>query len=371
MIRHCLRIITILMIISGCRTKTNQDPVTIKIDPGKFIPINLDTLLTYSTITSLEYTPEALLSEGGRVALTPDGFFISNYREPVYQFDTAGNFVQRIGAIGEGPGEYISCREKVINPDGFALLTMEGPTKILFYNRTGTYLKSSRIFEEGISDFARHPKTGDYYLFSTMLPDVIQRVDPATMTVKSSFLKSDEPPHGSLYSSFYTTCEGKLLFRDPGRQRIYEIAEDSAYLRYKFDYGSHYPDPASLTWEERIKLTNQEESWRIYTFLENASWIYVMVRNQNINLTREAEFHHLLIRKSDHALFRLPGSLKNRELFYPDGFWLDQNNILYIPIPPAFLMEQAKWIQYLKEKGIEYNPDGNWLIVKIPLDRMV
>ena len=58
-------------------------------------------------------------------------------------------------------------------------------------------------------------------------------------------------------------------------------------------------------------------------------------------------------------------------LFYPDGFWLDQNNILYIPIPPAFLMEQAKWIQYLKEKGIEYNPDGNWLIVKIPLDRMV
>jgi len=192
------------------------------------------------------------------------------------------------------------------------------------------------------------------------------------LNLKSSFLKSDEPPGGGSYSytAFYTTCEGKLLFRHPGQQRIFEIIKDSAYLKYKFDYGSQYPDVANLNSEERTKQVNEGESWRIYTFLENASWMYLMLRNQNINLTRVDEIHHILIRKSDLVVYRLPGSLKTMELFFPDGFWLDKNNILYIPISPGFLMEESKWIRCLKEKEIEFNLDGNWLIVKIPLDKV-
>ena len=48
------KILFILLIcLTGCRTSIAPDLLTIRIDPGKFIAVNLDTLLKYSTITPL------------------------------------------------------------------------------------------------------------------------------------------------------------------------------------------------------------------------------------------------------------------------------------------------------------------------------
>lgn len=359
-------------ILTGCQTQQSFDPVTIKINPEQFIPVNLDSLLSYSTIIPLEYTQKALLSEGGTVVFKEDGYFISQLRKPLYHFDPSGKFVKQIGKTGKGPGEYVSSINVVVNNDGFILKEDRGSTKLLFYDHEGNFVKSNQIFlEEESGDFAIHPKNRDFYFYSALFPDLIHRVDQATLELKASFLKSDEPPNSSLYTAFFPTCQGSLLFRHPAIQRVYEIEEDTVLLKYKFDYGEKYPDFADLTVEERRELINYGETWRIYTILDNESWIYLMLRNQNNTPGEESEIHHLIIRKSNHEIYRLPGSLKTMELFYPDGFWLDEKNTLYIPISPAFLMNQSTWLHYFKEKGIDFNPEGNWLIIQIPLDKVV
>ncbi|MEA1876654.1 MAG: 6-bladed beta-propeller [Bacteroidota bacterium] len=365
-----IAVVICFAILTGCKTQQSIDPKTIKINPEQFIPVNLDTLLSYSTILSLEYTQEALLSEGGNVVFSEDGYFISDLRKPLYHFGPSGNFVKQIGSIGKGPGEYVSSMEMVVIQDGFALIETRGSTKIFFYDHQGNFVKSNQIFEEKSADFAKHPKNGDYYFYCTLFPNLIHRVDKTTLKVTASFLKSDELPRGSSYTSLFVTCQGNLLLSRPFKQRIYEIEEDTALLKYKFDYGAQYPDLADMAIEERRDLINHGRTWIIHNILDNKLWIYLMIRHQDAS-GGESEIHHLIIRKSNHEVFRLPGSLKTMELFFPAGFWLDAKNILYIPISPAFLMNQSTWLRYFKEKGINFNPEGNWLIIKIPLGKVV
>ncbi len=359
-----------ILILSACQTQQKSDSVTIRIHEESFIQVKLDTLLNYSSIMPLEYTPEALLEEGGTVVFNEDGYFISGLRRPLYHFDPSGKFVKKIGSVGKGPGEYTSALEVVVNQEGIVFLESTGPTKLLYYNQQGDYLESQQLLDKGSADFAVHPQNGDYYFFSTLLPDLLYRVDRTSHQVIASFMASNEPPIHSVYNAFFINTQGELLFRNPRNQRIYAIEEDSAILKYQFDYGDQYPDFAALTMEERSEMTNYGETWLIYDFVENESWMYLMVRNQNNTPGAESEIHHLILRKSDQSIYRLPGSLKTMELFYPAGFYLDENNILYIPISPTFLMDQETWLHYFKLKGIDFNLDGNWLIVKIPLDEV-
>lgn len=366
LIANCFLILSVLI---GCQTQQNNDPTTIKIDPKLFIPIDLDTLLRYSDIMPLEYTPKALLGEGGTIVFNQDGFFISDYKKPLYHFGPSGSFVKQIGSIGQGPGEYFSSGEMVVSHEGPILLEKYEPTRILFYDKMGKFIKSEQIFKEQSADFAIHPQSGDYYFFSPAFPNLIHRVDPQSLKLKSSFLESDEPPGRSSIPAFFTTCDGRLLFRHMDIQRIYEIVGDTALLKYKFDYGNQYPDYADLTYEER-KVMNQGERWYVNAVLDNKSWIYLMVRNQLNKPDVSDEIHHLLVRRSDHSVYRLPGTLEELELFFPKGFWLDEQNNLSIPISPTFLMDKAKWLPYFKAKGIDFNIDGNWFIVTIPLDKV-
>ena len=114
--------------------------------------------------------------------------------------------------------------------------------QIMFYDHQGSFIKSIQVFEEESGDFALHPQNGDYYFFNTLLPNMIQRVDGTSVKVKISFFKSDEPPIRTSFNSFFVTCQASLLFRNFRTQGVYEIEEDTAMLKYKFDYGDQYPD---------------------------------------------------------------------------------------------------------------------------------
>lgn len=88
----------------------------------------------------LETADDALLSLVGRVKVVEDQIFLSDvdYFEYVYQFDINGKFVNRIGKIGQGPGEYKKASGFTVDKNTVYLPIMSCDY-VYAYDRQGSY----------------------------------------------------------------------------------------------------------------------------------------------------------------------------------------------------------------------------------------
>ncbi len=367
LISVCFTVIVSLYSCSG----PEEFPEKLAIHPEEFINLELEHILKYSEIIQLEFHELAPLSEGGNVVYNELGFFISDFRKPTYHFDRSGKFIRSIGKIGKGPGEFTSASEIVVADDIIIFLDNHEPTRLLSYSISGEYLSAKKIFENEAGDFTINPKNGDLYFFSGGYSNLLHRVDPKTYEVKSSFLRNPEEPSRISFTTFFTSCDETVLFSNPQDRRIYEIDNDTVKLKYAFDFGPGNPDFATITPEQRNEAINHGQSWSIHTILENQEWIYIMFRQQNNELGGISEIHHLIVDRKTKEVYRLPGTLSKLELFFPAGFWLDESSNLIVPINPSFLMDHEIWDKYFRLKGLDFDVNGNWLIVTIPLNKII
>jgi hypothetical protein len=138
-----LLLIPIVLLISGCNSKTDQKEKLAFIQPeNTFFSINipesmkkerevqLSEIADTIEYISLETSQRSLLGSIMDVKMSKDFIFINSWKGPLTQFDKSGKFIRSIGRIGRGPEEYIMIREFSID---------EGHRKIYIqsnYNRS-------------------------------------------------------------------------------------------------------------------------------------------------------------------------------------------------------------------------------------------
>lgn len=73
-----------------------------------------------------------------------------NYSQGIFVFDKYGNFIRKIGAVGQGVGEYIEVSDFTIDKDGLLYLLDNGAQRINIYElSSGDFIKSLKINENG------------------------------------------------------------------------------------------------------------------------------------------------------------------------------------------------------------------------------
>ena len=87
-------------------------------------------------------TKQECLINSSIVAVNDSFIFIVGERQ-LYVFDRSGNFLNQIGEIGRGPGEYTSAADFFFNNDG-ATVFVENYTQILEYKFDGKFIRSIR-----------------------------------------------------------------------------------------------------------------------------------------------------------------------------------------------------------------------------------
>jgi hypothetical protein len=345
------------------------EPRTIKISKSGFINVPVEEILASSEFTVLEFTPEAALPEYAPFLNGTNGFYLVDQfsRKAVFQFDQQGKFIRTIGNSGQGPGEYTQIKDALIGKNGVEILSGNTTTEIYQYNSDGGFRQKLTAPVSSVYSFARLPGTGDYLLFSGFSRHLVHRLDAETLAPLDSFLIRNQNLMTPGVQAFGPSSPASVLFYQPYDNRIFRIGKDTIHTAYIFDTGSLMPAYDDLTAADQNKLFGDGVLWLVYKAMENKDWLYLLLSSQDFANPEKSDFYSLLFNRKSGKLYRLPENPEPGPLFLP-AFGLDEDNVLYTAVSPAYMYGQPAWKAGLGEKGIQENPDGNYIIIRISLD---
>jgi len=135
-------IVTLLM--AGCNMR-DQDGIQIIDVVGNMDntrDIKLSDIADDVKYIPLETNPECLLSYGYRIVPTKEYFFIADGDKPLFVFDRQGKYVRKIGAIGQGPGEFRNCIQFHLDEEKREVYILNRNKEFMKYSWDGEYIST-------------------------------------------------------------------------------------------------------------------------------------------------------------------------------------------------------------------------------------
>src|SRR5690606_8598239 len=275
---------------------------TTNLDINRFIKLEKAVILEFPENFAIQNIHKIIVSE-------PSMFILDNVQNFIFVYDLEGNFLNRIGGIGDGPGEYLEITDFTITNDDLVVFS-NNSRKIIHYSSIGKFIKefpilhygsSLAVFDQGYIIQTKnnvHPQMPYDLLFlnnSGEMVDQKQQAYPNFPSFESSgFLKN--------------VSAGKILYMNVFGNIIYQVNEELDLIPlYKFDLGS---DALHMD-----KFDNPQElsnHFHEFTHLTNLYW-----ENDSLALLY---FHHDLRRlfglvsKSEGCLYTFNQFEKNEIL---------------------------------------------------------
>lgn len=132
-------ILSISLLIVGCRQVTQHE--TLQIPYIGSVESIADTLIMSDfEVLSFESNDNSLISKMDRVIKYDNRYYVLDKRmKQLLSFDSSGNHLFTINAVGNGIGEYISLKDFSIDREEGWLLLLVDPSAILYYDLEGRY----------------------------------------------------------------------------------------------------------------------------------------------------------------------------------------------------------------------------------------
>ncbi|UVV64056.1 6-bladed beta-propeller [Bacteroides fragilis] len=145
-----MKSILLLLIITllGCSSNKKQEPISKSGVPVINLSEDVSTvpslLLSESAekleIVSLEMTDQSMLGEIRRIQVTDHNIWIDHGREfYIYRFSRSGKFLNKIGSIGRGPGEYTTYSTFLVDEDKKEVYIIANTNGVLAYDFEGNF----------------------------------------------------------------------------------------------------------------------------------------------------------------------------------------------------------------------------------------
>ena len=160
-----MKSILLLLIITllGCSSNKKQEPISKSGVPVINLSEDVSTvpslLLSESAekleIVSLEMTDQSMLGEIRRIQVTDHNIWIDHGREfYIYRFSRTGKFLNRIGSIGQGPGEYVNYLTFLVDEDKKEVYIFSTNNGVLVYDFEGGFKKQISDFQTMVGMFS-------------------------------------------------------------------------------------------------------------------------------------------------------------------------------------------------------------------------
>ena len=160
-----MKSILLLLIITllGCSSNMKQEPISKSGIP--VINLSEDVLTVPSLLLSeaaekleivpLEMTDESVLSDITEMQVTDHNIWIDHGREfYIYRFSRTGKFLNRIGSIGQGPGEYVNYLTFLVDEDKKEVYIFSTNNGVLVYDFEGGFKKQISDFQTMVGMFS-------------------------------------------------------------------------------------------------------------------------------------------------------------------------------------------------------------------------
>ena len=247
-------------------------------------------------MTPLETAEKCLVgAEPVIIILDTHHFFIQDYQQQViFRFDRTGRFINQIGRLGKGPGEYVAILNYDVNPMDNVVEILAPAGQIMRYSYDGTFI-SNQNYDTSLISFI---KTGTHYWFYTHKitgKDRLMKISEDG-TVIAEFLpsKTDWIP---IQERNFEQCGNMITFRETFSHTVYRIIDEGPIETAKIDFGKYaipknmYDRDLTAAYHE---LTNK--GWAmIHKVLENEQFVYIFFYVRQTN--KPDDYYHWLINK--------------------------------------------------------------------------
>ncbi|HWK56405.1 MAG TPA: 6-bladed beta-propeller [Parapedobacter sp.] len=191
----------------------------------------------------LETNERSLIAEIDKVVFHKDRFYVLDKRyASLNVYSKAGKYIQSIGKMGRGPGEFSTLMDFMLDPEDESLLLLSNNEQAVFvYDLEGNHLQTIRngLYANAIGKIGT-----DYYYFinhndnelsqknnlivMNRLGKVLDRLFPFPEAFKKTLG----------YSGFIFNNSEGLLYSSPLSDTIFQLTNNSEiYPKYMFDFG--------------------------------------------------------------------------------------------------------------------------------------
>ena len=141
-------ILLLIITLLGCSSNMKQEPISKSGIPVINLSEDVSTvpslLLSESAekleIVPLEMTDQSMLGEIRRIQVTDHNIWIDHGREfYIYRFSRTGKFLNKIGSIGQGPGEYTTYSTFLVDEDKKEVYIIANTNGVLAYDFEGNF----------------------------------------------------------------------------------------------------------------------------------------------------------------------------------------------------------------------------------------
>ncbi|HBB93085.1 MAG: hypothetical protein A2X22_03935 [Bacteroidetes bacterium GWF2_49_14] len=357
----------LVLLLAGC--KSEPDPVVvIPIINGPVNEIDVSILLENATVYPLATTSECMIgSTFFFLDCIDDYYILDKSAEKVFRFGQQGEFLNTIGKMGKGPGEYVRLNEGIITGSQIELLTGFPQTELCSYSHDGTFLSKKSILEFPSWSFFLSPGLGKYFFYGSNFEHKITSVDRQTWEKADSMLKNTEGAQPFSMLTFSSSGEASVLFHEPIISKVYEITSSGIQEKYRLDFGK-YSIGADPFPEELQKQSEDPGLWIAVKVLENKSFVYLYTGKDLPD--SEVLYQHFLFRKEDNTLWTLPDEAGFSGSLGP-AFHLTDKDELYLYLTPSEADQSKTWKRFFEDRKLILGAGDNPVIVKLDIEKVI
>lgn len=237
--------------LTFCSSPNNQnnagnqsiDRITINIDDESqsqaLFPVN--KVFKNPKYIQLETNSQCVIAVIDKIIVHNNHFYILDRKgKQILVFDNDGKYIQKVGAIGKGPGEYISLDDFCIE-DSTIFLLARAQKRVLLYNIDGSFSDNIRL-----NDYSSNIETNrnQLYLFRNFSQNTkncnIVLYDINRKKRIAQFHEFKESQSGQGYeSTTFAKNEDDVFCFFPNDYTIYKIKNDLCIPQFFIDFGKH------------------------------------------------------------------------------------------------------------------------------------
>jgi len=161
--KHMSLLLIGVFVLLGCSSNKKQEPISksgvpvinLSEDVSTVPSLLLSEAAEKLEIVPLEMTDESVLSDITEMQVTDHNIWIDHGREfYIYRFSRTGKFLNRIGSIGQGPGEYVNYLTFLVDEDKKEVYIFSTNNGVLVYDFEGGFKKQISDFQTMVGMFS-------------------------------------------------------------------------------------------------------------------------------------------------------------------------------------------------------------------------
>jgi hypothetical protein len=284
---NLLFLFAFLFLLAACNSREKKEiglPI-IPVDPALD---NEEVLYLKDYVSNIHYvrlstTEDILIRRVDKMYCDDKKIIVLDIFDNCKIFDNEGNFKFSIGKIGQGPEEYVMCRNFDLLPESDQIMLFPDPRNVFFYNMDGDFLK--KINTRPLFDFNGYFSQNTICLKSNIfISDILPSVnhDAKCLIYNDSIIKTIYSYSARKKTTYRDMAENGILYRfqneiihyKPFEDTIFRINADLEYKPYfVFEYGKYKYVMEAESNLHKIYFDNIQETER-YLFLTSIVFGY-------------------------------------------------------------------------------------------------